>query len=369
MVEANILLIVGIITLWLVCLITNTIYCITGMSLNVYEETHKHTLKRSVPMLNMYVKYSLGTLRSHFIKTLFYKGNIILAHVPQLFIFALYINSERSDECIDFTMLSVFFFLCLCTRETVEIMLQCQTLGVVSDSKMNLVGALGKLFFEFPNTPGKTKKKIKEKREFLRKINSERSEECIDFTMIITSRNNTPISNYGGGFRCKSQKLTFSDSFQKNREKQKKNDGKTGIFTQNQFSTKSIFFMVVIQKLITTTEIFDFFAKQSIRYGYSSQGVSGGDRVTRSPLDTAYIRVIGVPYELCLLLLKNQKPFKAWISKQSSFSMRYMNDSKQCISMYNMGWATGGPHLTHESFLSSPSYISKLHYTILIYIL
>ncbi|KAF0763215.1 Uncharacterized protein FWK35_00008692 [Aphis craccivora] len=31
-------------------------------------------------------------------------------------------------------------------------------------------------------------------------INSERSEECIDFTMI---RNNAPISNYGGGFRCK----------------------------------------------------------------------------------------------------------------------------------------------------------------------
>ncbi|KAF0755771.1 Uncharacterized protein FWK35_00025022 [Aphis craccivora] len=34
--------------------------------------------------------------------------------------------------------------------------------------------------------------------------NSERSEECIDFTMIITSRNNGPISNYGG-FRCKSE--------------------------------------------------------------------------------------------------------------------------------------------------------------------
>ncbi|KAF0682214.1 Uncharacterized protein FWK35_00033034, partial [Aphis craccivora] len=46
--------------------------------------------------------------------------------------------------------------------------------------------------------------------------NSERSEECIDFTMMcvlfffffffvsvysITSRNNAPISNYGGGFR------------------------------------------------------------------------------------------------------------------------------------------------------------------------
>ncbi|KAF0763000.1 Uncharacterized protein FWK35_00009494, partial [Aphis craccivora] len=35
--------------------------------------------------------------------------------------------------------------------------------------------------------------------------NSERSEECIDFTMIITSRNNAPISKYGGGFRCKSE--------------------------------------------------------------------------------------------------------------------------------------------------------------------
>ncbi|KAF0762452.1 Uncharacterized protein FWK35_00008291 [Aphis craccivora] len=34
---------------------------------------------------------------------------------------------------------------------------------------MNLVGALGRLFFEFPNTPGKTRKKIKKKREFLRK--------------------------------------------------------------------------------------------------------------------------------------------------------------------------------------------------------
>ncbi|KAF0716047.1 Uncharacterized protein FWK35_00033311 [Aphis craccivora] len=59
-------------------------------------------------------------------------------------------------------------------------MLQIQTLGVVSCSEMNLVGAL-RSFFEFPN------------------------------------------------------------SFQKRREKPKKNDGKTGIFTQNQFSTKSIF--------------------------------------------------------------------------------------------------------------------------------
>ncbi|KAF0755409.1 hypothetical protein FWK35_00017989, partial [Aphis craccivora] len=52
-------------------------------------------------------------------------------------------DSERSDECIDFTMLCVFFLVCLCTRESVEIMLQFQTMGVVSCSKLNLVGALG----------------------------------------------------------------------------------------------------------------------------------------------------------------------------------------------------------------------------------
>ncbi|KAF0769591.1 Uncharacterized protein FWK35_00013217 [Aphis craccivora] len=34
---------------------------------------------------------------------------------------------------------------------------------------------------------------------------SERSDECIDFTMIITSRNNAPISKFGGGFRRKSE--------------------------------------------------------------------------------------------------------------------------------------------------------------------
>ncbi|KAF0714160.1 Uncharacterized protein FWK35_00037138, partial [Aphis craccivora] len=48
-------------------------------------------------------------------------------------------------------MLCVFFFLCLCTRESVEIMLEFQTLGVVSDSAE------------------KNQKKMTEKREFLRK--------------------------------------------------------------------------------------------------------------------------------------------------------------------------------------------------------
>ncbi|KAF0710642.1 Uncharacterized protein FWK35_00032889 [Aphis craccivora] len=36
-------------------------------------------------------------------------------------------------------------------------------------------------------------------------MDSERSDECIDFTMLITSRNNALFSNFGGGFRWKSE--------------------------------------------------------------------------------------------------------------------------------------------------------------------
>ncbi|KAF0765500.1 Uncharacterized protein FWK35_00003205 [Aphis craccivora] len=54
------------------------------------------------------------------------------------------------------------FFFCICVNENVEIMLQFQTLGVVSDSKMNLVGALGRSFFELPNS-------FQKRREILRK--------------------------------------------------------------------------------------------------------------------------------------------------------------------------------------------------------
>ncbi|KAF0757924.1 Uncharacterized protein FWK35_00008229, partial [Aphis craccivora] len=43
----------------------------------------------------------------------------------------------------------------------------------------------------------------------------------------------------------------FSNSFKKNRENQKKSDGKTGIFTQNHFRPNRFLYMVVTQKLIT----------------------------------------------------------------------------------------------------------------------
>ncbi|KAF0772089.1 Uncharacterized protein FWK35_00009871 [Aphis craccivora] len=52
--------------------------------------------------------------------------------------------------------------MCLCTRESVEIMLQFQTMEMVSDRKMNLVGALGGHFLNFPivfKSAGKNQKK------------------------------------------------------------------------------------------------------------------------------------------------------------------------------------------------------------------
>ncbi|KAF0766372.1 Uncharacterized protein FWK35_00012000 [Aphis craccivora] len=68
---------------------------------------------------------------------------------------------------------------------------------------------------------------------------------CVFFVSVysITSRNNASISNFGGGFRCKKFKSKhFPTVFKKiEKNKKKKNDGKTGNFTQYQFSTKSIF--------------------------------------------------------------------------------------------------------------------------------
>ncbi|KAF0729225.1 Uncharacterized protein FWK35_00025519, partial [Aphis craccivora] len=77
-------------------------------------------------------------------------------------------------------------------------------------------------------------------------IDSERSDECIDFTMtcvcvcvcIITKRNNDSISNFEGGFRWQNE---YPWCIIEKNKKKKKSDGKTGIFTQNQFSTKLIF--------------------------------------------------------------------------------------------------------------------------------
>ncbi|KAF0758066.1 Uncharacterized protein FWK35_00023521 [Aphis craccivora] len=96
-------------------------------------------------------------------------------------------------------------------------------------------------------------------------IDSERSDECIDFTMMcvcvffffvslysITSRNNAPISNYGGGFRCKSEYpwciIEFS---KKSRKTKKKVTEKREFLRKTSFRPNRLFYMVVIQKPTT----------------------------------------------------------------------------------------------------------------------
>ena len=75
---------------------------------------------------------------------------------------------------------------------------------------------------------------------------------CVFFVSVysINSRNNASISNFGGGFRWQSgypcciidvKSKHFSTVFKKIEKNKKKSDRNTGIFTQNQFSTKSIF--------------------------------------------------------------------------------------------------------------------------------
>ncbi|KAF0747259.1 Uncharacterized protein FWK35_00027680 [Aphis craccivora] len=94
-------------------------------------------------------------------------------------------------------------------------------------------------------------------------LDSERSEECIDFTMCffffvsvysITSRNNAPISNYGGGFRCKSEYpwcIIEVKIFKKIEKNKKKMTEKREFSRKTSFRPNRFFFMVVIQKIIT----------------------------------------------------------------------------------------------------------------------
>ncbi|KAF0770225.1 Uncharacterized protein FWK35_00003604 [Aphis craccivora] len=70
-------------------------------------------------------------------------------------------------------MLCVFFFFVSVYTRQCRNNASISNLGVVSCSKMNLVGALNRSFFEFPKSfqkrREKPKKKVTEKREFLRK--------------------------------------------------------------------------------------------------------------------------------------------------------------------------------------------------------
>ncbi|KAF0724589.1 Uncharacterized protein FWK35_00020305 [Aphis craccivora] len=78
-------------------------------------------------------------------------------------------------------------------------------------------------------------------------INSERNYECIDFIIIIISRNNASISNFGGGFRWKNE-YPWCKFSKKLRKTKKKNN----FFAKPVFDQIDFFYMV-------TTEIFDFY--------------------------------------------------------------------------------------------------------------
>ncbi|KAF0763151.1 Uncharacterized protein FWK35_00034755, partial [Aphis craccivora] len=68
----------------------------------------------------------------------------------------------------------------------------------------------------------------------------------------ITSRNNAPISNYGGGFRCKSEYPWYIIGFsKKSRKTKKKMTEKREFLRKTSFRPNRFFFMVVIQKIIT----------------------------------------------------------------------------------------------------------------------
>ncbi|KAF0752503.1 piggyBac transposable element-derived protein 4-like [Aphis craccivora] len=87
---------------------------------------------------------------------------IVIQYYFLLYTYKNYIilDFERSDECIDFKMMCVFFFLCL------------SPLDPVSDRKVNILDALYRskvnIFQQFSKKSRKTKKNDV-KREFLRK--------------------------------------------------------------------------------------------------------------------------------------------------------------------------------------------------------
>jgi len=85
---------------------------------------------------------------------------------------SMFLDSERNDECIDFTNMFFFIYIFCVTfwdSTTASIFLN----SILFNGKVNLVGVLGgknlKFLIVFKSAE-KNKIKVKEKRKFLRKI-------------------------------------------------------------------------------------------------------------------------------------------------------------------------------------------------------
>ncbi|KAE9537632.1 hypothetical protein AGLY_006655, partial [Aphis glycines] len=106
----------------------------------------------------------------------------------------LYLNLK--DQGVQYDVLSqksctcVRTIMCRKLRTTTNLMTTAEVLGQTENDVKNMENI-----------------SVLRERERAKKCknNSKRSDECIDFTMIITSRNNASISNFGGSFRRKSE--------------------------------------------------------------------------------------------------------------------------------------------------------------------
>ncbi|KAE9544483.1 hypothetical protein AGLY_000024 [Aphis glycines] len=92
--------------------------------------------------------------------------------VSQLLTNSLIVDSERSDKCIDFIMLCVFFFVSVYTRRMCRNNASIFNFSSFSGLKVNLVGALGGHSLKFPiifKSTRKIKKKLRKNGNFYAK--------------------------------------------------------------------------------------------------------------------------------------------------------------------------------------------------------
>ncbi|KAE9531859.1 hypothetical protein AGLY_010061 [Aphis glycines] len=116
-----------------------------------------------------------------------------------------------------------------------------------------------------------------ERRGYQYEIDFERSDECIDFTMMcvffffvsvdnIWSSKNASIFDFSPSLKRKlnlvgtlgGQKLKIFNIFEMNREKPQKNEGKRDFLRKTSLRQNRIFYFAIIQKLIDTIEILNF---------------------------------------------------------------------------------------------------------------